>query len=162
MTSLLSGDCEGSDRIRPKNWVEFSLDAMTRFVPRLFVLFVAIAVSACSRTVKLELPSDMPVTLTTDRENPGSTIVELSEVTLPPNTPEHRRLQKWFVENQRGWSQAFAADPPGGIIVHAGKLHLHFFEGGVSTAVPDGIVQKTVRKEDYAYLKEVAAHLTNR
>jgi hypothetical protein len=162
MTPLLSGDYEGRGRNRPKNWVEFSLDAMTRFVPRLFVLSVAIAVSACSRTVKLELPSDMPVTLTTDRENPGSTIVELSEVTLPPNTPEHRRLQKWLAENQRGWSQAFAADPPGGIIVHAGKLHLHFFEGGVSTAVPDGIVQKTVRKEDCAYLKEAAAHLINR
>ena len=71
MTPLLSDDYEGSDRIRPKNWVEFSVDAMTRFVPRLFVLFVAIAVSACSRTVKLELPSDMPVTLTTDRENLG-------------------------------------------------------------------------------------------
>jgi hypothetical protein len=26
MTPLLSGDCEGSERIRPKNWVEFSLD----------------------------------------------------------------------------------------------------------------------------------------
>jgi hypothetical protein len=87
--------------------------------------------------------------------------VEPSEVTLPPNTPEHRRLQKWIAENQRGWSQAVAADPAGGIIVDAGKLHLHFFEGGVSTPVPDGIVQKTVRKDDYAYLEEAAAHLTN-
>jgi hypothetical protein len=135
---------------------------MKRFVPRLFVLCVAIAVSGCSRTVKLELPSDTPVTLTTERENARTTIVEPSEVTLPPNTPEHRRLQKWIAENQHGWSQAVAADPPGGIIVNAGKLHLHFFEGGVSTPVPNGIVKKTVRREDYAYLEEAAAHLTNR
>ena len=126
------------------------------------MLSLTITLSACGRTVKLELPSDMPVTLTTERENPGTTIVEPSEVILPPNMPEHRRLQKWIAENRHGWSQAVAADPSGGIIVDAGKLHLHFFEGGVSTPVPDGVVQKTVPKDDYAYLEEAAAHLTHR
>jgi hypothetical protein len=95
---------------------------MKHFLPRLFMVSVAIAASACSRAVKLELPSDMPVTLTTEHENPETTIVESSEVTLPPNTPEHRRLQKWVAENQRGWSRAVAADPAGGIIVHAGFI----------------------------------------
>ncbi len=104
----------------------------------------------------------MPVTLTTEHENPRTKIVEPTEVTLAPNTPEHRRLQKWIAENQRGWSQAVAADPPGGVIVDAGKLHLHFFEGGVSTPLPDGVVQKTIRKEDYSYLEDASAHLTNR
>jgi hypothetical protein len=104
----------------------------------------------------------MPVTLTTELKNPGTTIVEPNEVILPPNTPEHRRLQKWISENQHGWSQAVAADPSDGVIVNAGKLHLHFFEGGVSTPVSDGVVQKTVRKDDHAYLEEAAAHLTNR
>jgi hypothetical protein len=126
------------------------------------VLSLTIALSACSRTVKLELPADMPVTLTTEHENPGTTIMEPSEGILPPNTPEHLRLQKWISDNQHGWSQAVAADPSGGVIVDAGKLHLHFFEGGVSTPVPDGVVQKTVRKGDYAYLEEAAVHLTNR
>jgi hypothetical protein len=48
------------------------LDAAKRFVPQLFMLSVAIGVSACSRTVNLELPSDMPVILTTEHENPGN------------------------------------------------------------------------------------------
>jgi hypothetical protein len=104
----------------------------------------------------------MPIALTTEHENPRTKIVEPIEVTSPSNTPEHRRLQNWIAENQRGWSQAVAADPAGGIIVNGGKLHLHFFEGGVSTPVSDGVVQKTVRKEDYSYLEDAAAHLTSR
>jgi hypothetical protein len=138
------------------------LDAVNRAAVRIFAALLLMAISACSRAVKLELPPGAPVILTTFHEDPKTTLVQPRKVTLSPNTPDYRRLQKWVAENQHGWSQAVAADPSGGVVVEAGNLHLHFFDGGVSAPVAGGVVQKNVPKEDYAFLEEAAAHLSNR
>src|ERR1700736_6485116 len=92
---------------------------------------VVMSVCACSRTLHLELRSGTPVELVTFHENPGTTVVEPKEVSLPPDAPEYRRLQEWLAQNQQGWSQSLATNPGGGIVVHAGKLSLQFVDGAV-------------------------------
>ena len=114
------------------------------------------SVSACSRTLHLEIPSGMPVQLVTFHENPGTTVVESKEVSLPPDAPEYRRLQEWLARNQRGWSQSLATNPAGGIVVHAGNLSLQFVDGAVFTWTDKGQFQKNIREEDYAFLKKPA------
>jgi hypothetical protein len=129
---------------------------MNRIAISAIPLLLVAALSGCSRTLHLELPSGSPVHLQTDENKPGSSIVDTRDVLLQPDTPSYNRLQEWLAHNQDGWSQSLATNPAGGIVVHAGKLHLQFVGGAVFTWTDKGQFQKEIREEDYAFLKKPA------
>src|SRR5262249_55902687 len=131
---------------------------LVRVLLRALSVALLTSVSACSRTLHLEIPSGTPVELELIifHENPGGTVVESKEVALQPDAPEYRRLQEWLEGNQRGWWQPLATTPGGGIVVRAGKLSLQFVDGTVFTWTDKGGFQKAIRAEDYAFLKKPA------
>jgi hypothetical protein len=116
------------------------------------ILLMALS-SACSHTLHLALPSTASVQLVIWIENPATPEAKPKKTLLPPSAPEYRRLQEWLAHNQSGWSQSYATNPSGGVLVHAGDLHLQFINTTVFAFTAGGQYQKEIREEDYAFLK---------
>jgi hypothetical protein len=116
--------------------------------------FLLVVLAGCGgRKLYLQLPSGVPVRLIVFHENSTTTIVDSKETMLPPETTEYRHLQEWLAQNQDGWSQSVAAAPGRGIAVRAGDLRLEFEDGVVFAWTAEGQFQKSIREEQYAFLK---------
>ncbi len=111
---------------------------------RVSLLIVAFAsFSGCSHTVHLALPAGTSV-----RVSVGSL-----EQTIAPSDARYRELEQWLARNQKGWSPVFATNPSSGILVTAGDLWLQFFETTVFTRTHEGLLEKQVQRQDYAFLQ---------
>ena len=137
------------------------LDGAKRFVPQLFMLFVAIGVSDCSRTVNLGFPPTCQLLSRQSTRIQEPRLWNRAKSRCHHNAPEHRRLQKWIAENSaaglkhrsrsRRWHHRRCGQASFACSLKAAFLH----------RCRTVIGQKTVRKDDYAYLEEAAAHLTD-
>ena len=111
---------------------------------RTLLLIMLLALAACSSTLALRLPVNVPVRIVsagTDRQ------IESSGET-------YRQLQHWLAVNQSGWSQLYATNPNGGIFVSCGEFRLQFV--GQSVYVYEATRQtmffKSIKASEYAFL----------
>jgi hypothetical protein len=111
-------------------------------------LFAAIALAAlfcaCTRTVRIELPPNEPITVVETRADYPSGKVHTKEISLHPRSPEYERLKRWIVNNQQGWSQSYATNPGTGIFVHSGDVHLQFINTAAFVFTANGQSQKEI------------------
>jgi hypothetical protein len=112
---------------------------------------VALSFGACARTLRLELPRDTPIELKWFVEK--GVEAQPHTKSLPPNSPEHQRLQEWLAHNQRGWSQSLATNPISGVFVTAGEVRLQFTSGTAFAFTDHGQYQKEVPHDEYAFLE---------
>ena len=109
---------------------------------RLFVLVVALTLSACDSRVTSPLPSNFPVYVYSGE----------ARIEIPPSDSRHHQLLKWIERNREGWSQVYATNPSGGILVSAGDWHLQFVDSVVFFTSKDGMLTKSVEESEYAFL----------
>jgi hypothetical protein len=115
-----------------------------RHVAALALFALSARFAGCSQTVSLTLPADTPVRITADSH----------QHMITPSDPRYDRLREWLARNQSGWSQVFATNPGGGIIITAGDFWLQFVDATAFTRTHDGLLQKKVRPADYAFLQQ--------
>jgi hypothetical protein len=119
--------------------------------------FFLIVLAGCgNRTLSLQLPKEGPVRLIVFHENATTTTVDSNEVVLWPDAPICQHLREWLAQNQNGWSQSVASAPGRGIAVRAGDLRLEYEDGMVFTWTENGQFQKSIPREQYAFLKNAA------
>jgi hypothetical protein len=113
---------------------------------RILLLIMLLALVACSSTLELRLPANMParvVSASTDRQ-------------LQPSGETYRQLQHWLAANQSGWSQLYATNPVGGIFVSCGDWRLQFVGQSVYVyvATRQTMFSKSVKESEYAFLTD--------
>lgn len=109
---------------------------------RLATLFVLLVLTGCSSTLALSLA-------------PGERVNVVSgarESQLSSSDAGYKRLQRWLAQNQGGWSQVYATNPNGGILVAGGTLRLQFVGSAVFALTDKGVFTKPVETSEYAFL----------
>ena len=109
---------------------------------RVLLIALLILLAACSAKLSLAVPQGAPVRV----------VRSGTETLLQPSQPRYRQLQAWLAQNQSGWSQVYATNPNGGVLVSSGHLHLQFVDSAVFVLTNDGMFTKPVKASDYAFL----------
>ena len=113
---------------------------------RVFLISALLLLAACSARLSLAIPQGSPVRV----------VRESTEVLLQPSQPSYRQLQAWLAQNQGGWSQVYATNPNGGVLVSSGDLHLQFVDSAAFVITKEGMFTKPVKASDYAFLASEA------
>ena len=112
---------------------------------QLVIASALVALSACGRTVPLELPNATAVQV--------SFLGEDRSYTLTPSSEEYHQLGLWIEHNQYGWSPYLATTPGRGILVTGGTLWLQFIGSSAITHTGEGTFTKSVGSSEYAFLR---------
>ena len=112
----------------------------------LLISFVLLSLSACAKTVELNLPSTASVTvydMSTGKQR-----------SIEPKTEPHRRLSRWTINNQDGWQPYLATPPAQGIIVRAEGLNVQFIGDHALVHSRQGVFTKKVNSAELTFLSE--------
>lgn len=114
---------------------------------------LVVALCACSRAPQLPVPTGGPVRVVSFVKNPGSIERDVEDVSLPPTSPDYRRLQEWIAANQSGWLPTVESSNDGILVYLPDHQQLQFVGTQVILHTAKGLFAKKVREEDYAFLK---------
>ena len=109
---------------------------------RLAIAFAFFLLPGCTSTLALSIA-------------PGESLHVVhgaNEWQLNSSDARYQQLQRWLAHNQAGWSQPYATNPNGGILVSGSTLHLQFIGSAVFAITGKGMFTKSVKKSDYAFL----------
>jgi hypothetical protein len=109
----------------------------------LLIAIAVLALSACGKEISTPLPTKSVVYVVS-----GDIREEIAA-----SDPRHQQLIDWLSQNRDGWSQMYATNPSGGILVSSGAWHLQFFGTSVFVTTGSGMFTKTVKESEYAFLK---------
>ena len=113
---------------------------------RFLAILAILGLSACQGGVSIPLSTSDPIYVAS-----GSA----SERLLPSDV-RHAELVRWLEQNRSGWSQMYATNPNGGILVSVGGLRLQFVGKAAFLLTPDGMFTKNIDESEYAFLKSAA------
>src|SRR5690242_16080082 len=109
---------------------------------RVAILLALLVLGGCAQSLALSLPKGVPVQVVaagTTRE-------------LQPSDQSYQQLARWLAQNRGGWSEVYATNPSGGILVRCGTLHLQFVGSAVFALTTKGMFTKQVKGSEYAFL----------
>jgi len=78
-----------------------------RIIYRLLLTAALLVLTACNNNVTIALPTDGPMYIVSGN---AREILQSSDI-------RYNELRHWLVQNQAGWSQVYATNPNGGVIV---------------------------------------------